>query len=399
MSKLARGGQFILIGIPENLDEHTRNTIMEVQPGGFILFGRNIGLPPIPDAEGKVGVPGSPEKLRATLDELRSLLGHEPVIAIDQEGGRVSRLRGLVGCAEPPSARQLAEKGDSALLERHGRLTGQLLRLFGINVNLCPVLDIAYDHDADNSLRNRCYGQTPEQVTRNARRFMQGQTKEGVLCTGKHFPGYSRATIDPHHELPVIERSAAELEDSDWIPYRALLPQLDFIMVGHAIYPQIDSTKQITSLSRKIITEILRERWSFPGLIISDDLDMGALTRHVKLEDSVQIAMHAGTDLLLLCHSLDRVDFVAESVGELPDSVLQPAEERLSAMRPRLSPPTTFSLERFNEISKEIQQLRRDTIGSDALSHTSGSGKIGTIEAAYISPVNTRGDREDGAGN
>jgi|CXWL01.1.fsa_nt_gi beta-N-acetylhexosaminidase len=107
------GGRFIVMGVPETLDASARRTIRDVQPGGFILFGRNIGLPPIPDAQGRRGVPGSPLKLHALIEELSSLVEHKPVVCIDQEGGRVSRLRGLRGGVEPPSARSLAARGKS----------------------------------------------------------------------------------------------------------------------------------------------------------------------------------------------------------------------------------------------------------------------------------------------
>src|SRR4051812_13775610 len=114
------------MGVPEKLDAAARRAIRALQPGGFILFGRNIGLPPVPDAQGRPGVPGSAARLRALVEELRSLVEREPVICVDQEGGRVSRLRGLEGGAEPPSARDLAAAGEAELVRRHGRLTGRL---------------------------------------------------------------------------------------------------------------------------------------------------------------------------------------------------------------------------------------------------------------------------------
>src|SRR5438552_6702965 len=135
-------GQLILTGVPgHELDSKTAAMFRRVQPSGFILFGRNIE---------------SAAQLRKLIDDLRDLSQVEPIITIDQEGGRVSRLREIGN--EPPNAQQLRQKGDAELVRRHGRITGRLLRIFGFNLDLCPVLDISFDDDADNSLRGRCYG-------------------------------------------------------------------------------------------------------------------------------------------------------------------------------------------------------------------------------------------------
>src|ERR1700736_5424836 len=140
-------GQLILTGVPgKELDARAAKLFRKVQPGGFILFGRNIE---------------SATQLRKLIDGLRDLSEVEPIITIDQEGGRVSRLR-LIG-NEPPNAQQLRDRDDVALVKRHGEITGRLLRLFGFNLALCPVLDISFDDEADNSLRSRCYGQNVEQ--------------------------------------------------------------------------------------------------------------------------------------------------------------------------------------------------------------------------------------------
>src|SRR3954447_11819089 len=184
-------GQLLLTGVPGPvLDPETADTFLRLQPGGYILFGRNIQ---------------SPAQLRKLIDDLRALSTVEPIITIDQEGGRVSRLK-LIG-QEPPNANQLRDKGDVSLIERHGRITAQLLRIFGFNLDLCPVLDISFDDEADNSLRGRCYGNDVAQVNRNAGAFNDALRAGGILSCGKHFPGYSRAPLDAHHELPEIALS------------------------------------------------------------------------------------------------------------------------------------------------------------------------------------------------
>src|SRR6476469_10358917 len=179
-------GQLILCGVPgKELDRESASLFRKVQPGGFIIFGRNIK---------------SAGQLRKLIDDLRDLSAIEPIITIDQEGGRVSRLR-LIG-SEPPNAQQLRDKDDLDLIRRHGDITGRLLRVFGFNLDLCPVLDISFDDDADNSLRGRCYGKTVEQVVHNAGAFNGALRGQGIASCGKHFPGYSAASSDAHSELP-----------------------------------------------------------------------------------------------------------------------------------------------------------------------------------------------------
>src|SRR5438270_5766003 len=177
------------------LDAKAAALVRRIQPGGFILFGRNIQ---------------ASRQLRKLIDDLRDLSEIEPIITIDQEGGRVSRLR-LIG-NEPPNAQQLRDKDDIDLVRQHGDITGRLLRLFGFNLDLCPVLDISFDDEADNSLRGRCYGNKVEQVIRNAGAFNDTMRQQGIASCGKHFPGYSAATIDAHHDLLKIDRGREQLD-------------------------------------------------------------------------------------------------------------------------------------------------------------------------------------------
>src|SRR5438270_6837070 len=198
-------GQLILTGVPgPQLDAETGKLFRRVQPGGFILFARNIE---------------SAAQLRKLIDDLRSLSKIEPIITIDQEGGRVSRLR-LIG-NEPPNAQQLRDKNDVELIRRHGDITGRLLRVFGFNLDLCPVLDLSFDDEADNSLRGRCYGKTVDQVVRNAGAFNDAMRDQGIASCGKHFPGYTCAKSDAHFELPRIDRTREELDQNELAVFRA----------------------------------------------------------------------------------------------------------------------------------------------------------------------------------
>src|SRR6266496_849605 len=249
-------GQLIMTGVPgKELDAKTARLFRRVQPGAFILFGRNIE---------------SAAQLRKLIDCLRDLSEVEPIITIDQEGGRVSRLR-LIG-NEPPNAQQLRDKDDVDLISRHGDITGRLLRLFGFNLDLCPVLDISFHDDADNSLRGRCYGKTVEQVVRNAGAFNEAMRGQGIASCGKHFPGYSAATSDAHYQLPQIDRTREELDRNELAVFRQFVGGVDSMMICHGWYACFEAQRTPATLSSRIVTDLLRDELGFDGLVMTDDL-------------------------------------------------------------------------------------------------------------------------------
>jgi len=367
MHESAPLGQLLLTGVPgSELDPETARRFKKLQPGGFILFGRNIK---------------SPEQLRKLIDDLRDISEIEPFITIDQEGGRVSRLR-LIG-SEPPNAQQLRKKGDLKLVEEHGRLTGQILRMFGFNLDLCPVLDLSFDDEADNSLKGRCWGTTPEEVIRNASVFNQALRKEGILSSGKHFPGYASAECDPHHELPVINKTLEEMEAQELRPFRALLPDLDSIMTCHSHYPCWDAERPRwpASLSKNIIGQFLRNQLAYNGLVMTDDLDMGAVLNEVTFEDTIRACIEAGNDLAMICHRVELVEKAAEVIATLPDPVLHDALVRIEATKKKMKAPYAWSIERFQEIDARIWDLRVATLGEEEAGNLSvEDGKRSPVE-------------------
>ena len=359
------GGRHIIMGVPgDELDPGTARIIRDVQPAGFILFGRNVK---------------TAAQLRRLVDDLRGETRHDPIVTIDQEGGRVSRLKECG--AEPPSAKQLREKGDLRLIERHGTLTGQMLRLFGFNLNLAPVLDTSFADDLDNSLRNRTWGLDSDEVTLNARAFTRTMRGQGILSCGKHFPGYSRAAVDPHHELPVVASSRAELEQFEWPPFRALAPEMDAMMIGHANYPALDGSGLPSSLSPVIIRGLLREEWAYQGTVISDDLDMGAIVGHYGLEDSVTRAVEAGNDFILLCHRPELVPAAAKALARVTPFRQRDSAARIAHFMEKLEPPHEFSVGEHAELDRQIYQLRVDTLGATAAADRSiDDGKRSPVE-------------------
>jgi beta-N-acetylhexosaminidase len=383
-------GQLVLTGVPgKELDAKSAQLFERVQPGGFILFGRNIE---------------SAMQLRKLIDDLRDLSKVEPIITIDQEGGRVSRLR-LIG-NEPPNAQQLRDKDDVDLIRRHGDITGRLLRIFGFNLDLCPVLDISFNDDADNSLRGRCYGKTVEQVIRNAAAFNDAMREQGITSCGKHFPGYSAARSDAHYELPKIERTREQLDREELAVFRAFIgrdgplataepvqggggpgrpdsgqSRVDSMMICHGWYPCFEPEKTPASLSRKIITGLLRRELGFEGLIMTDDLDMGAILNEHGLEETIRLAIAAGNDLVMICHRIPEVENVHRILQTLPRDQIDRALASVAAFKKKLAPPDEFSEAAFRKIDNEIWDLRVATLGKErAATRSAEDGKRSPVE-------------------
>jgi beta-N-acetylhexosaminidase len=379
-------GQLILTGVPgRDLDAETAELFRRVQPGGFILFGRNIE---------------SAVQLRKLIEQLRDLSEIEPIITIDQEGGRVSRLR-LIG-NEPPNAQQLREKNDVDLIRRHGDITGRLLRLFGFNLDLCPVLDISFDDDADNSLRGRCYGKTVEQVVRNAGAFNDAMREQGTASCGKHFPGYSAATVDAHHDLPKIDRTREELDAEELAVFRAFVGRdgsplaavasaeeasrrmnaVDSMMICHGWYPCFEPEKTPASLSHRVITELLREEMGFQGLIMTDDLDMGAIMNEYGLEETIRLAIAAGNDLAMICHRVPSIEQAHATLQKLPAEQTIRALASVARFKKNLTRPDEFSEAAFRKIDNEIWDLRVAVLGEQlARQRSPEDGKRSPVES------------------
>ena len=364
-------GQLLMTGVPGPvLDTHTAATFRRIQPGAFILFGRNIQ---------------TPAQLRKLCDDLRDVSAIEPVITIDQEGGRVSRLK-LIG-NEPPNANQLRDKGDLALIREHGRVTARLLRIFGFNLDLCPVLDISFDDAADNSLRGRCYGHDAAQVIRNAGAFNDALRTGGIASCGKHFPGYSRCPADAHHEMPTVPLPRSELDAHELSVFRHFAGKVDSMMIGHAFYPALDDSGVPASLSRKVITGLLRGEMGFRALVMTDDLDMGAILHpygagDTGLEKVIHLAITAGNDIAMICHRVEMVEKARAFLEKVPRPDLDRALAGVAAFKRKLAAPDPWDEAEFRRRDAEVWDLRVATLGP-------GAAAARSLEDGKRSPVET----------
>ena len=335
-------GSLLLLGLdgPE-LRPDEAALFRRLQPAGYILFSRNIV---------------SPEQTRKLTDDLRDLSVDLPIIGIDQEGGRVTRTKEIAPVL--PSAEALAARGDMGKIADAGVLIGELLGLLGFNLNFAPVLDLDHFPGLANALRGRCWGRNPQRVIDFAGQWNRWMRRQSIASCGKHFPACGRAVSDPHHDLPSSPATLDELLREDVIPYTALMPELDSIMLAHIEFPNIDADFP-ASLSPKIIRRFLRDQLGFDRhLVMTDDLDMGAITKRYGRGEDVKLAIRAGNDLAMICHRNDTAEAAARAIGELPLGMRHEAQDRVERFRRRvLRPPAAWSDAKWQKTCVKIAEI------------------------------------------
>ena len=355
-------GQLLYIGLPgTQLDSDARSLIEYVSPGGVIIFGRNVA---------------AAEQLRSLLDGVRASVAVEPLFGIDQEGGLVDRLRKI--CTPMPAARVIRQHGDLAGARSHGRITGEVLRLLGFNMNFAPVMSImTEDRDLlSNGLYSRSYGRSPGEVLGYTMVYLRGLQGTGLLGCAKHFPGIGAGEIDTHEEMPVIHLTHDDLIAQDLAPYIELFQREDnmvrAVMISHGGFPNIDIHRGIAggrlvpaSINPSIVTDLLREELGYKGLVLTDDLEMGAIARHYEIEEAALRAVLAGEDMILVCAKPEMIRrayaalLKAAREGELSSARIESSLRRIAAFKAMTNPPLPFDPKRFQELSMEVAELNR----------------------------------------
>ena len=283
-------------------------------PFGFILFARNID---------------TPDQVRALCADLRDAVGRDAPITIDQEGGRVQRLRAPQWREWLPPLEHVAEAGKNAAEAMYVRyrLIAAELHDLGIDSNCAPLVDVAGPQTHD-FLKNRCYGFDAGTVARMGRAVADGLLDGGVLPVLKHIPGHGRAVVDSHLDLPVVDAPHAELSSIDFAPFHAL-NDLPMGMTAHLVYSALDARPATLS---PVMMGLIREEIGFDGLIMTDDISMKALNG--SLPDIARGSLEAGCDVVLLCNaSLDERRAVAEASGQLSEAGQARAEKALAARK------------------------------------------------------------------
>ena len=226
------------------------------------------------------------------------------------------------------------------------------------------MLDISFDDEADNSLRGRCYGNDVAQVIRNAGAFNDGLRAAGILSCGKHFPGYSRAPLDAHHELPEIDRTRAELDAHELAVFRHFADEVDSMMIGHGFYPALDQRHAVFAVAARDHRICCAANMGFRGLVMTDDLDMGAILNHYGLEETIRLAITAGNDLAMICHRIEVVEARA-AISSMCPPRRRTARWRMSRSSRQRSPPDPWGEAEFRRRDAEVWDLRVDVLGAE----------------------------------
>ena len=285
------GTEVLGIGLSgKSLTDFERRVLRQIPPYAVVLFGRNIG---------------TAEQLSELVAEVKSISKRPPLIMIDEEGGRVDRLRNLVPGF--PSAEAFGEGERPVEMSQWlGKAIGQALRYFDIEVDLAPVVDIRGD-SAPKGLERRTFGNNPDSVNELAGAFVRGLHSAGVAGCIKHFPGIGVGSADPHYGATVIDVPLQQLLERDLVPYEVLGNLAASVMIGHGTYPQIDEPDLPATLSWRMTTDLLRNKLGFKGIAISDDMEMHAVSDLGSYEEITEAALMAGNDIVLFCSHIERV--------------------------------------------------------------------------------------------
>lgn len=302
MSLEEKIGQLLITGLSgTTTNKATKRLIEQQHVGGFILFANNL----------KRGLQPSV----ALLNELKAANADNPVplfLSVDQEGGRVTRLPDAF--RKMPASMTVGQSHEPRLAERMGELIAHQLQTLGFNMNFAPVLDVASNPD-NNVIGNRSFGADPELVAMMGAAQMSGLRAGGIIPVVKHFPGHGDTAVDSHVELPIIRKSADELAQLELLPFRhAIQSGAEAVMVAHILFPELDPEFP-ASLSDAIIAGLLRDKLGFEGVVITDDLAMGAIARHYGMAEAAVRAIEAGGDLVLIARS--------EAVGSIHGQLLE----------------------------------------------------------------------------
>jgi beta-N-acetylhexosaminidase len=323
-------GQLLIVGFDGvDMTPPLASLLARLQPAGVILFARNIA---------------SADQTHRLLKDCQTCVSTPLFTCVDLEGGRVDRFRNLIGPA--PSAAEVFASRDSTLFRKHGSVIGQSCRALGFNTDFAPVVDLALEASRA-VMSSRAVSADPKQAVLYARAFLAGLQSASVIGAAKHFPGLGEANLDTHYELPTVNKSWKKLWQEDIYPYRVMRRELSMILIGHANYAAVTHDRKPASLSKKWITEVLRRKIGYRGLIVSDDLEMGGVLKTAPIEQAATEFIRAGGDLCLICH---QEEFVVRAYERL---IQETERERRFAQR------VAESVARVQAFKKKSAELNR----------------------------------------
>ncbi|SEN58523.1 beta-N-acetylhexosaminidase [Paenibacillus sp. OV219] len=319
-------GSMIIAGVEgKKADARAKRMIAQQHVGGVIFYKDNVATPS--------GVAAYVNQLKTWNSGNASPL----LVTVDEEGGRVARLPGLVAL---PSGKAVGNTGDAAYAGRIGHLLGEASKAMGFNVDFAPVLDI--NSNPNNPvIGDRSFGATADLVTKMGLAVMEGLQDEKVVPVVKHFPGHGDTSVDSHLELPIVYKSLSQLKAFEWRPFQeAIGDGADVVMIAHILFPKLDA-KWPASLSKRVITDELRGTLRFEGVVVTDDLTMGAIANHYGMGEAAVQAVKAGSDIVLIAHEYANVDAVIAALkksiskGELTEQRINKSVLRILALKER----------------------------------------------------------------
>lgn len=336
-------GELFMIGISgKELDDQTIRILEEIRPGFVILFARNIE---------------SASQVNDLLMHITKVIKKPVVFAIDQEGGIVTRLR--EGFAVSCGAMALAATGDKTNAHLAGKILAKEMKSIGITWNLAPVVDIN-DNPNNPGIGVRSFGDTPEKVSKFASAFYSGLKEIGVAACAKHFPGKGSVNVDAHLDMPTLDKDLRELERWELLPFKELMNMgIESVMPSHIYLPKLQKNRVPATVSKEIVTDLLRKRLRYDGIAVADDLLMGGITKNMSVEDAVLESFKAGMDVLTVCHEptaqLSAVRSLTRKISDDPEleSRLRESLARIQRFKEKFAP--TFS----NKIDLDFSQDQR----------------------------------------
>ncbi|TPV95739.1 MAG: beta-N-acetylhexosaminidase [Myxococcales bacterium FL481] len=329
MSALWQPGQLLFCGFEGTaVPRELARLIEQGRVGGVALFARNLR---------------GPAAVRELIRSLRSLAPDEAplCVAMDQEGGRVQRLR--APWTRWPAMRRLGAADHVEHTRQVAAAMGTELREVGVSLNLAPCVDV--DGEADDAIiGDRSFSSQPDTVARHAAAFVRGMQAAHVACCAKHFPGHGGTTVDSHHELPRVSAGAGELRDGPLVPF-ARVAQADVaaMMTAHILYPAVDPRRPSTI--SPVVLEILRHELAYDGLVITDDIEMKAVAHRYAPAELAAGAVAAGGDVVLACRHFDVVVDALRGLERSRDAVLEPALQRLVAFKRAFVPRLDLAID------------------------------------------------------
>ena len=313
MSLKEKVGQLLIVGFEgQSINEEIESFINDYKVGGVIFFDRNIA-----DAEQTF-------KLVNDIKEKNQDNDIPLLVSVDEEGGRVSRVPDEF--QKLPSAKIIGDIDNDEIALEYGEIIGESLNSLGFNLDYAPVLDI--NSNPDNPvIGDRAFGDKEEIVSKNGIDVSKGLKEKNIIPVVKHFPGHGDTKIDSHVNLPIIYKTREQLEELELLPFRkAIKEEIDGVMVAHILFDQIDKEYPAT-MSKAIMTDILRDDLSFDGVVFSDDMTMGAIIENYSIEEASVKFLEAGGDILLICHGKENPKLVFESIEKaVKDNIISEEE-------------------------------------------------------------------------